>query len=146
MANGVDLPALGGSPDWTKLGPDEFVLLRAIAARWLDAFRNAVGDAREGEAARRRVILRATDEHGRTVEPDPMIVAIDVGVVHYWRGLALARLLHAPAFEFLAEMVTIQQHIDRQKMTFPMLVALAFEDRNMAAFRRLASFTKPDHD
>ena len=116
-----------GSPvaiPWNVFGRDEFIMMRAIGERWLSAFRVHVGDARyQGQ---NQVAKRATDEHGRSLEPDPTLVGIDVGIVHYWRGLDLRAFLHAPESDFLAEMLMIQRFIDRPAMRFPRAIGLKF--------------------
>lgn len=109
---------------WSVFAPEEIVMMRAIGERWLNAFRVHVGDARyQGQ---NQTAKRAIDEHGRSLEPEPTTIAIDVGVVHYWRGLDLRGLLHAPEADFLADMFMIQRFIDRPMMRFPRAIGLKF--------------------
>ena len=68
-----------------------------------------------------------TLEPGKTLlEPDRMVIQMDVAVAHICRGLDLVRLLYADELAFISEIVTIQTNVNRVDGRIPDYVHFAF--------------------
>ena len=105
----------GDTIPWQKVTQEEYHLIAAIAERADMIFR---------EWIRRR---RMTLEPGKTLlEPDRMVIQMDVAVAHICRGLDLVRLLYADDLAFIGEIVTIQTNVDRVDGRIPDYVHLSF--------------------
>lgn len=105
----------GDTIPWEKVTPQEYQLIAAIAERADMIFRAWI--------ARRRLTL----EPGKTLlEPDRMVIQMDVAVAHICRTLDLVRLLHADELSFIGEIVSIQTNVNRVDGRIPDYVHLAF--------------------
>lgn len=84
-----------------------------------------------GERARLgiRMIIEANREASspsRQIDPDPLLIAMDVAAAHLARDckLDLEALAHYPDHDLLADVLAIQRAIDRTTGAFPFYVRL----------------------
>jgi len=106
---------VGDAIPWEKVTQAEYQIIAAIAERADLIFREWI--------ARRRLTL----EPGKTLlEPDRMVIQMDVAAAHITRGLDLAGLLQADDLAFIADIVSIQSNIQRVDGRLPGFVHLRF--------------------
>lgn len=118
--NPKPLHELVGAPiPWDRVTPDEYTMISAIAERADLIYRDWI--------RQRRLTLRP----GQTLlEPDPMLIAMDVSVAHISRGLDLRAMLGADDLSFIADIVSIQTNVQRLDGTLPFFVHLRFALKN----------------
>ena len=105
----------GDAIAWQKITPYEYSMIRGIAERADMIYREWL--------AKRRLTLRP----GETLlEPDRIVIAMDVAVAHICRGLDLSALLTADDLSFIAEILSIQTNVQRVDGKLPDYVHLRF--------------------
>ena len=94
-----------------------------------------------GERARLgiRMIIEAHKDAGnpkRMIDPDPLLIAMDVAAAHLARDckLDLEALAHYPEHELLADVLAIQRAIDRTSGAFPFYVRLKCDSPRIVRF------------
>lgn len=117
MSNETPLHELKGDPiAWGKITPHEYQLISGIAERADMIFRDWL--------AKRRLTLKP----GETLlEPERMVIAMDIAVAHLCRGLDLSAFLTSDDLTFIGEVVTIQTNVQRVDGVLPAYVHLRFE-------------------
>lgn len=105
----------GDEIPWEKITPHEYQLIRAIAERADMIFREWI--------ERRRLTLKP----GQTLlEPDRIVLAMDIAAAHICRDLDLSGLLMADDLSFISDIVSIQSNIQRVDGKLPDFVHLRF--------------------
>ena len=105
----------GDAIPWDKVTQYEYTMIRAISERADMIFREWI--------KRRRLTL----EPGKTLlEPDRIVIAMDVAVAHICRDLDLSGLLLADHLTFISEIISIQTNVQRVDGRFPDYVHLNF--------------------
>jgi hypothetical protein len=105
----------GEAIPWEKVTPDEYPLIRAIAERADAIYRQWI--------AQRRLSLKP----GQTLlEPDRIVIAMDIAAAHISRGLDLQGLLESDELSFISDIVSIQTNIQRLDGRLPNYVHLRF--------------------
>ena len=100
---------------WEKVRADEYPLIRAIAERADAIYREWINQ--------RRLTLKP----GQTLlEPDRIVIAMDVACAHICRGLDLGAMLQADDLSFISDIVSIQTNIQRLDGRLPDFVHLRF--------------------
>lgn len=94
------------------IGVDGMRLIVAISQRAAQIVKN-----------HRATRLSGSDD---VLEPNPEILMADLMVVHYWRTLNLHALLTCNDLDFISEIATINQRIQRPLVFFPADVMLRF--------------------
>jgi hypothetical protein len=108
----------GDEIPWDKVNQDDYRVIRAISERADAIFREWI--------ARRRLTL----EPGKTLlEPDRIVIAMDVAVAHICRDLDLQALLLSDDLTFVGEIVSIQTNVQRVDGRLPDYVHLRFARR-----------------
>jgi hypothetical protein len=108
----------GDEIPWDKVNQDDYRVIRAISERADAIFREWI--------ARRRLTL----EPGKTLlEPDRIVIAMDVAVAHICRDLDLHALLLSDDLTFVGEIVSIQTNVQRVDGRLPDYVHLRFARR-----------------
>ena len=105
----------GEAIPWQKVTPYEYPLIRAIAERADAIYREWI--------AQRRLTLRPDQT---LLEPDRIVIAMDVAAAHISRGLDLGGLLQSDDLTFISDIVSIQSNIQRLDGTLPDFVHLRF--------------------
>lgn len=100
----------GGSAPWELLTAEDVALISGIVARATDFARD----------------LKKANPTLSIIDPDPMLMLMDVSLVHLRRGLDLRAFLYAPIDDFAHELATITRSINRALCTFPEDVKLQF--------------------
>lgn len=100
---------------WNRLSPHQSTLLLVIGRRACDAMQSLIADRR----------LREHDST-RLVDPDPLLIAMDVGAVYLARDgrIDLESLARYPDDQLLRDVLAMQQHLNRTTGAFPFTVAL----------------------
>lgn len=105
----------GDAINWDKVSPHEYQLIRAIAERADMIFREWI--------VRRRLTLKP----GQTLlEPDRIVLSMDVAVAHISRGLDLSGLIMSDDLTFISDIVSIQSNVNRVDGRLPDFVHLRF--------------------
>jgi hypothetical protein len=116
MSDPKPIHELKGDPiPWQKITPYEYHMIRGIAERADMIYREWLN--------RKRLTLRPNET---LVEPDRIVIAMDVAVAHISRGLDLSALLTTDDLSFIAEIVTIQMNVQRVDGRLPDFVHLRF--------------------
>ena len=116
MTDPKPIHEMQGSPiPWDKIRPFEYHMIRGIAERADAIYRDWI--------AKRRLTLKP----GETIlEPDRMVLAMDIAVAHLSRDLDLSAFLTADDLTFIAEVLSIQTNINRVDGRLPDYVHLRF--------------------
>lgn len=105
----------GAAIPWDKVSPDEYTLIRAISERADSIYREWI--------AQRRLSLKP----GQTLlEPDRIVIAMDIAAAHISRGLDLRGLLESDDLSLISDIVSIQTNIQRLDGVLPNFVHLRF--------------------
>jgi hypothetical protein len=108
----------GDSIPWDKVRPFEYTLIRGIAERADAIYREWID--------KRRLTLKP----GETIlEPDRMVIAMDIAVAHICRDLDLSAFLTADDLSFISEVLSIQTNVQRVDGRLPDFVHLRFARR-----------------
>ena len=105
----------GAAIPWDKVTQHEYTFIRAIAERAESIYREWI--------AQRRLTLRPDQT---LLEPDRMLIAMDVAAAHISRGLDLIALVQADDLSFISDIVSIQSNIQRLDGVLPNFVHLRF--------------------
>ena len=105
----------GASIPWDKVNPEEYRVIRAIAERAYAMYQEWI--------AKRRLTLKP----GETIlEPDVMVIMMDITCAHISRGLDLHALMMADDLSFISDILSIQTNIQRVDGVLPAFVHLRF--------------------
>ena len=110
---------VGDAIPWDKIRPFEYTLIRGIAERADAIYREWI--------ARRRLTLKPNET---ILEPDRVVIAMDIAVAHICRNLDLSAFLVADDLSFIAEVIAIQTNIQRVDGKLPDFVHLRFARLN----------------
>ncbi|MGV0999689.1 MAG: hypothetical protein ACOYBQ_10215 [Fluviibacter sp.] len=94
-----------------RITPDDMALIQQCAAR-------AVWWMRDFKARHKREDL---------LDPEPMLIAMDIAAVHLVRPLKLWQWLASNDLDFVGDLVAITKNIDRTCGAFPNGVRLEFQ-------------------
>lgn len=110
--------------DMGRIPPLERVLIDRMAARFVRLAKSWHGMSHG--AMRDGAPMDGQRFRDRFMELNPMVVAMDLCVVHLRRGLDLPAFYAATDLEFQTEMAWIVRHVDRGLCSFPHAVRLRF--------------------